>query len=84
MYPNKYIAVNHLSKDKHGVIVGADVIKVYDSLEECKKSINEINFLLKIYKNDFDIIYGDFTDYVVHYSQVSRHNLWKNLSGNRD
>ena len=63
MYPHKYIAVNHICKDDCEIIVGAEILKVYDTLEQCKKSIDEIKFFMKIYKDDFDIIYGDYEDY---------------------
>lgn len=63
MYPEKYIAVNHLIKNDENIITNAEILKVYDTLEDCKESINEIKFFLNINKNDFDIIYGDYNDY---------------------
>lgn len=64
MYPEKYIAVNHICKDKHNVIVGAEVLKVYETLEDCKSHTDEIKFYMKLYKDDFDILFGDFYDYL--------------------
>lgn len=64
MYPEKYVAINHICKDEHNVIVGAEVLKVYDTLEDCKSHTDEIKFYMKLYKDDFDVIYGDFKDYV--------------------
>lgn len=64
MHPEKYIAVNHICKDKHNVIVGAEVLKVYETLEDCKSHTDEIKFYMKLYKDDFDIIYGDYADYL--------------------
>ena len=64
MYPNKYIAVNHICKDDNNVITGAEILKVYEDLEQCKKFADEIKFFMKVYKTDFDIIYGDFADYL--------------------
>ena len=65
MYPNKYIAVNHISKNKDNLIVSAEIIKVYDSLEDCKRNASEIKFFKAIHKEDYDIIYGNYRDYVM-------------------
>lgn len=64
MHPEKYIAINHICKDKHNVIVGAEVLKVYETLEDCKSHTDEIKFYMKLYKDDFDILYGDFYNYL--------------------
>ena len=64
MYPEKYIAVNHIRKNDENIIIGAEVLKVYDTLEDCKKNVGEVKFFMKLYKEDFDIIYGDYEDYV--------------------
>ena len=63
-YPGKYIAVNHISKNEENIIVSAEVLKVYDTLDACKRNVNEIQFFIKLYKENFDIIYGDYEDYV--------------------
>lgn len=63
MYPEKYICVSNIRKGQDNIIVSASVLKVYDTLEECKSNIDEIRFLKSIYKDDFDIIYGDYEDY---------------------
>lgn len=63
MYPNKYICVTHITKNISNIIIKANVLKVYDSLEDCKKHLEEIKFFKKLYKSDFDIIYGDYEDY---------------------
>ena len=65
MYPKKYIAVNHICKDDNNVIIGAEILKVYEDMEQCKKFADEIKFFMKVYKTDFDIIYGDFADYLL-------------------
>lgn len=64
MYPEKYIAVNHLCKNEHNLTVSCEVLKVYNTMEDCKQHINEIKFYMKLYKDDFEIIYGDYADYV--------------------
>lgn len=64
MYPNKYICVSNLIKNEENIIMSAKVLKVYDTLDDCKSHIDEIKFFKGIYKDDFDIIYGDFDDYV--------------------
>jgi len=63
-YPGKYIAVNHITKNEDNIIVSAEVLKVYDTLDDCKQSSNEIQFFMKLYQEDLDIIYGDYEDYV--------------------
>lgn len=62
-YPGKYIAVNHITKNEDNIIVSAEVLKVYDTLDDCKQNSNEIQFFMKLYKEDFDIVYGDYEDY---------------------
>lgn len=32
MYPEKYIAVNHIRKNDENIIIGAEVLKVYDTM----------------------------------------------------
>lgn len=64
MYPEKYIAVKHICKNENNIIVSAEVLKVYDTLEDCKSRVNELQFYMKLYKDDFDVIYGDFKDYI--------------------
>ena len=64
MYPKKYIAINNIIKDKNNIITNAKILKIYDTLDDCKNHIDEIKFLQKINKNDFDIIYGDYEDYL--------------------
>lgn len=70
MYRNKYIAVNHISKNKDNLIIGAEIVKVYDTLDDCKQNIAEIKFLKAIHKDDYDIIYGDYRDYVTKRTSV--------------
>ncbi len=68
IYSDKYICVTHLKKNERNIIVSAKVLKVYATLEDCKKNIDEIKFFKSIYKDDFDVIYGDYEDYVAHRS----------------
>ena len=63
MHPNKYIAVTHMRKNTENLIISAEILKVYDDLADCKKRIDEIKFFKSLYKDDFDIIYGDFEEY---------------------
>ena len=63
-YPGKHIAVNHLCKNKENIIVSAEVLKVYDTLDDCKNNVRELRFFLTLYKDDFDVIYGDYDDYI--------------------
>ena len=32
MYPEKYIAVSHIRKNDENIIIGAEVLKVYDTM----------------------------------------------------
>ena len=64
MSPEKYVVVNHIRKNDENIIISAEVLKVYDTLVDCKKNVSEIKFFMKLYKEDFDIIYGDYEDYV--------------------
>jgi len=64
MYPNQYIAVNHIQRNDDNLIVGAEIIKVYGTLDDCKQNITEIKFFKGIHKEDYDIIYGDYEEYV--------------------
>lgn len=64
MHPNMYIAVNHLCKNEQNLIVSAEVLKVYGTLEDCKSHVNELKFYMQLYKDDFDVLYGDFADYL--------------------
>ena len=64
MYSGKYIAVKVIEHDPMDTeILKCQVLKVYDSLEDCKMSANELKFFQKLYKEQFDVIYGDYDDY---------------------
>lgn len=62
-FKNKYICVKNCKKDEHNLIISADVIKIYDTLELAKDNASEIRKFMKKY-SDFDIVYGDLEDYV--------------------
>ena len=63
-YPKMYIAVHVIEKDYiNNLISCAEVLKVYQSLEDCKKNIKEIKYFMDLYKEEFDIIFGDYKDY---------------------
>lgn len=63
MYPKKYICVTNINKNNENIIITATPIKVYETLEDCKKNSQEIKAFIAHYKRDFDIIYGDYEDY---------------------
>ncbi len=63
LYPNKYICVKVLEKSEDNEILKANVLRVYDSIEDCKSHIGELKFYRGILKESFDCIYGDYEDY---------------------
>ena len=67
MYPNKYIAVKVIEKDPENtkIISKAKIIKVYDTLYKCKQRVKELRFFQKLYKENFEVIYGDYDDYMM-------------------
>lgn len=62
-YPEHYIAVAHLKKGVDNLIQTATVLKVYPTLREAYSNIKEIKLFMNRYA-DFDIVYGDYDDYV--------------------
>lgn len=62
-YPGQYIAVAYVKKGLDNLIQTATVLKVYATLQEAYDNIREIR-LLKSRYSDFDIVYGDYEDYV--------------------
>lgn len=62
-YPQQYIAVAHTQKTLDNIIQEATLIKVYPTLEDAKNSKEQIQAYMKRY-SDFDIVYGDYEDYV--------------------
>ncbi|MBR4026323.1 MAG: hypothetical protein IKJ01_02025 [Lachnospiraceae bacterium] len=62
-FAGKYVCVKDCIKDENNLIVSANVLKVYDSLEIAKDNASEIRKFMKKY-GDFDIIYGNMEDYV--------------------
>lgn len=62
-YPKQYIAVAYVKKGVDNLIQTATVIKVYPTLRHAYESIAEIKSFMSRY-NDFDIVYGDYNDYV--------------------
>ena len=62
-FPKKYVCVKDTVLDENNLIVTAEIIRVFDTLEIAKDNASEIRKLMKKYK-DFDIVYGDYEDYV--------------------
>ena len=62
-FPRKYICVKNTTLDKDNLIVTAEIIRVFDTLEIAKDNATEIRNMMKRY-TDFDIVYGDYDDYV--------------------
>ena len=62
-FPRKYICVKNTILDKDNLIVTAEIIRVFDTLEIAKDNATEIRNMMKRY-TDFDIVYGDYDDYV--------------------
>lgn len=62
-FPNKYVCVHNTVLDTDNLIVTAEIIRVYDTLEIAKDNASEIRKMMKRYK-DFDIVYGNYKDYV--------------------
>lgn len=62
-FPKKYICVKNTVLDKDELIIMADIIRVFDTLEIAKDHATEIRNMMKQYI-DFDIVYGDYEDYV--------------------
>ena len=48
-FKNKYICVQNCKKDENNLIVSADIIKVYDTLEAAKDNASEIRKFMKRY-----------------------------------
>lgn len=63
MFPNKYIAVRCCEKNTYNLITSCEVLKIYNTLDELKSNIKEIKFFMDLYKEDFDVIFGNFKDY---------------------
>lgn len=64
LYPEKYIAVKVIEKDSVSLdILKCQLLKVYNTLDDCKQSANELRFFQKLYKEKFDVIYGNYDDY---------------------
>lgn len=62
-FKNRYICVINCIKDSDNLVTSADVIRVYDTLDIAKDNASEIRKFMKKY-DDFDILYGDYEDYV--------------------
>ncbi len=62
-YPEQYIAVAHVKKGIDNIIQTATVLKVYPTLQNAYQNVKEIKTFIKRY-DDFDIVYGDYDDYV--------------------
>lgn len=62
-YPEQYIAVAHVQKGIDNLIQTATVLTVYPTLQDAYKNLKQIKKYMKRY-SDFDIVYGDYEDYV--------------------
>ena len=62
-YPQQYIAVAYTKKGIDNLIETATVLKVYPTLLDAYDNLSEIKAYKKRY-SDFDIVYGDYEDYV--------------------
>ena len=61
-FPKKYVCVKNTVLDDENLIVTAEIIRVFDTLEIAKDNASEIRKMMKRYP-DFDIVYGDYEDY---------------------
>ena len=62
-YPQQYIAVAYTKKGIDNLIETATVLKVYPTLLDAYDNLSDIKAYKKRY-SDFDIVYGDYEDYV--------------------
>lgn len=62
-YPKQYIAVAYVHKGIDNLIQTATVITVYPTLQDAYRNQEQIKAYMKRY-SDFDIVYGDYEDYV--------------------
>ena len=62
-FPKKYVCVKNTKLDADNLIMTANIIRVFDTLEIAKDHATEIRKMMKRYV-DFDILYGDYGDYV--------------------
>lgn len=62
-FPGKYVCVKNTVLDADNLIVTAEIVRVFDTLETAKDYASDIRKMMKWYK-DFDIVYGDYEDYV--------------------
>lgn len=62
-YPEQYIAVAYVKKGVDNLIQTATVLKVYPTLQDAYTNMKEIKLFMNRYI-DFDIVYGDYEDYV--------------------
>ena len=62
-FPGKYVCVKNTVLDADNLIVTAEIVRVFDTLETAKDYASDIRKMMKLYK-DFDIVYGDYEDYV--------------------
>lgn len=62
-FPKKYVCVKNTVLDADSLIITAEIIRVFDTLELAKDNASEIRKMMKRYR-DFDIVYGDYEDYV--------------------
>lgn len=61
-FPKKYVCVKNTVLDEDNLIVTAEIIRVFDTMDIAKDNASEIRKMMKRYK-DFDIVYGDYEDY---------------------
>ena len=62
-FPKKYVCVKNTVLDADSLIITAEIIRVFDTLELAKDNASEIRKMMKRYR-DFDSVYGDYEDYV--------------------
>lgn len=57
LYPEKYIAVKVIEQSYPDTeILKCQVLKVYNTLDDCKKRANELRLFQKLFKEQFDVI----------------------------
>ena len=81
-FPEKYVCVKNTHLDADNLIITAEIIRVFDTLEIAKDNATEIRNMMKRY-TDFDIVYGDYDDYVNTRRGKKRQNN-VNVLGNTD
>jgi hypothetical protein len=64
-YKDKYICIKGTERFHNGsAFKKGIIIAVYNTLDDCSRHLEEIKYFKTIYKSSFDVVYGDYSDYV--------------------